>query len=103
VGYGVTWYTLEPRVRLLDSRMFGPSATELWGFVRLGQARSTPAHGIDPSLFGAGLRVRQHLTGAGRRRGWALSAGYFHGRIGGVPEENHRGMHRLSVGLTWVP
>jgi hypothetical protein len=102
-GHAVTWYFLEPRVRLLSRKALGTSMTDVWVLARVGQARSTPAPSIDPSLLGAGLQVRQYLSGAERRRGWSLVAGYFHGRVGGIPEEALRSMDRLSAGLTWVP
>jgi hypothetical protein len=101
--FTVTWFFVEPRVRLVSGRLFGDLSTDLGAGLRLGQAPETGPRHISPSLLAVGFNVTQHLSPDGRRRGWSLYAAWLHGRLGNVPETERRDSDRVTAGLTWVP
>jgi hypothetical protein len=99
----VIWYFIEPRMRLLSRPLFGSAQTDFGLSLRLAQGGETGPRNISPSQLSAGVYVTQHLSGSGRRRGWSIHLAYQHGKLGNVPETEHRDTDRVIGGLTWVP
>lgn len=99
----VTWFFLEPRMRIVSGRLMGDLRTDLGAALRLGQAPETGPRHISPSLIAIGLHVTQHLAPGGRRRGWSVYAAWHHGWLGNIPEPTRRETNLFTAGLTWVP
>jgi hypothetical protein len=102
-GFSLTWYFLEPRLKMLSRRLLGGARTDFWAGLRLAQAGETGPRHLSPSLLGLSLQLTQHLNGDGGRRGWSIYTAYLHGRLGNVPETEFRDSDRVTAGLTWVP
>jgi hypothetical protein len=99
----VTWYFVEPRVRLLSRPLFGSSRTDLGLTLRIAQGSQIGSREISPTQVAGGIYLTQHLSPHGRSRGWSIYVAYHHGRLGNVPETEFRDTDRLAGGLTWVP
>lgn len=99
----VTWYFIEPRVRVWSGSVAGAARTDIGISLRIAQGAETRPRNISPSQLAPGIHVIQHLAADGRRRGWSVWLNYSHGRLGNVPETEFRDTDRLAAGLAWVP
>jgi hypothetical protein len=91
-GPSVTWFFLEPRVRL---RRF--AATELGLLARVSQG-NVEGTATNPTYYGAGLWAIQRLSGRTGGSGFGLAASAMTGRLGGVKVQREA-LTRLTLGL----
>ena len=99
----VTWFFIEPRLRLLSPRLLGSSRTDFGIALRIAQAGGSAPRPIDPSQIAAGAYITHHLASDGRTRGLSFHLAYQRARLGNVPVTEDRNFDRIVGGITWVP
>jgi hypothetical protein len=102
-GAGVTWFFLEPRIRLLGSRPAGVSNTEVGILARLAYGMVAKAN-RNPSLFAPGIYLSRNVRVNQGGKGFSFTLSYRHMMMGNLGTEdagfgssNYPGKHSEQV------